>query len=83
VARSSPSRWVTATSRAATAAASQPVPGPGEQPVGLLVGLEGGGVVVDGGGLDQAPVGQGQEVVAAHQDRRLQRAMTGQPCLRK
>ena len=30
---------------------SQPVPGPGEQPVGLLVGLEGGGVVVDGGGL--------------------------------
>ena len=34
-----------------------------------------------GGGLGQAPVGQGQEVVAAHQDRRLQRAMTGQPCL--
>ena len=34
-----------------------------------------------GGGLGQAPVGQGQEVVAAHRDRRLQRAMTGQPCL--
>ena len=34
-----------------------------------------------GGGLGQAPVGQGQEVGAAHQDRRLQRAMTGQPCL--
>jgi hypothetical protein len=39
--------------------------------------------LLPGGGLDQAPVGQGQEVVAAHQDRRLQRAMTGQPCLRK
>jgi hypothetical protein len=30
-------------------------------------------------GRAQAPVGQGEEVVAAHQDRRLEHAMTGQP----
>jgi hypothetical protein len=43
----------------------QPVPGPGQQPVGLLVGLEGGGVVVDGrglvadGGQQGRPLGRG------------------------